>query len=58
MGTYEKRYDTWTKKVRQEFKDSEYYEEGIGEDFTVTEDGSIYMNNGHNIQKVVTPWVE
>lgn len=49
-------YDKWHESARTEFIESEYYETGIGENFEVSEDGNVYMDNMHCIKGVVTRW--
>lgn len=49
-------YEQWHDNARIEFIESEYYDTSIEDNFEVSEDGNVYMDNMHYIKGVVTRW--
>lgn len=49
-------YIKWHDNARSEFIESEYYDDSIEDNFEVSEDGNVYMDNMHYIKGVVTRW--
>lgn len=53
---WQQKYDDWKRNAREEFKNSEYYEESIRDDFEIREDGSVYLGDMCIIKNAVTPF--
>ena len=57
-GEIMENFDMWHENARNEFKNGEFYETGMGEEFQVTQDGSVHLNNLQVIKNAVTPFTE
>lgn len=51
-------FDKWHEKARKEFKGSNVYAKYVGEDFSVTPDGNVHLDDGQVLEGAVTKFTD